>query len=119
MKHSVTAGARESDLEINSFHVLEQSIWVFLYMLLEYLSFLFGSRRVKWTTVRPSISYKLNSSNSSLTPAQGKQAALKDLALYWRVQMSDVSVSHSEADTLEVLRTLKSNTERIRLEMDW
>jgi hypothetical protein len=49
----------------------------------------------------------------------GAQAALKDLALYWRVQMSEVGISHSEAVTLKVLRTLKSHTERIHLEADW
>lgn len=52
-------------------------------------------------------------------PKPGAQAALKDLTLYWRVQLSEVSYPHSEADSFVFLKNLKAYEERVRLEAEW
>jgi hypothetical protein len=52
-------------------------------------------------------------------PKPEAQAALKDLALYWRLRMSEVNIWHSEAEDFVLLRNLKAHTERIRLESEW
>jgi len=47
------------------------------------------------------------------------QAALKELAFYWREQMTEVNLQHSDDEEIEILRLLKTYTERVRLEADW
>ena len=41
IEETVTIDAGQSNFEINSLYPFKQSIWVVLYMLLEYFSFLF------------------------------------------------------------------------------
>jgi hypothetical protein len=49
----------------------------------------------------------------------GAQTALKDLTLYWRVQLSEVDNSHGEGANLAMLRILRTYAERVRLEAEW
>jgi hypothetical protein len=52
-------------------------------------------------------------------PTPNAQAALKELAFYWRGQMTPTNLLHSDEDEIEILKHLKVYTERVRLEADW
>jgi hypothetical protein len=52
-------------------------------------------------------------------PTPNAQAALKELAFYWRGQMTPTNLLHSDEEEIEILKLLKGYTERVRLEADW
>jgi len=56
---------------------------------------------------------------ASETKKPAVQAALKELALFWRLQMANIGQPRSTEAEVQIIRMLKTYTERVRIEADW